>query len=374
MSLDDVLSGFSERMISDRVRYGRVPLFVLGAGVSSGQVPFLGELATWLWQELRKSELPEKYRWVADHARAISDGYAVRRQTSEFFSVLQREEQPFLEVWKSFSQRLLGMLAAAQTTVAHELVGQLLWARRAYVISLNFDGLTLKALRQRGPDAQQRSGILLHSESDVLNYFSAASREFVPAVIKARGDIFYSKCLKPSCPQYHREHPLDPILERLRADEKARSNVRDGGGGSIVSEMSPLGCSICGRESLRLQFRFPGYSEKEEAANPILFSARGFLASRISAIVMLGLSGRWDRHLLEFVCELARERSLVFADVKPSNQPPERSEFFISSFVRSYYPSLAPVGRLDFEQDGPLFARIEDTAEHFLTRFVTEFD
>lgn len=326
---------FVQQRLQQEQIYGHIPLFILGAGVSYGVVPLLRDIGWWLQAQLKESKLPPIQEWVLNHARAIASDLATRREAAEFFSALQRPEEPFHNIWSKFSEGFLvagldfdpakgeerfpGLCSSdVKPTYAHEGLADMLSHSRAHVVSLNFDGLTRVALKEAG-----HGGLALHSEEQVAKYFAAATEKFIPAVIKVRGDVFYAKCENASCPLSYTEYPLDRIMFEAKAKFEAKA-------------YSPLLCPICSNTNLRLQFSFPGYRAKEEAAHPMLWTTRRFLASRLSAIIILGLSGRWDRYLLQFLFDLARERGLLIVDVKPESETSK----FIDNFRAAYYPSI----------------------------------
>jgi hypothetical protein len=118
-------------------------------------------------------------------------------------------------------------------------------------------------------------------------------------------------------------------------------------------------CPNCSASELWLQFDFPGLRIKEEAAYPTLSSARRFLGPRISSIVTVGLSGRWDRYMLHFLLDLAIERRLLFIDV---NHSPSS---FIDDFRHLYYPSLQQWNTAPTAQVPPVYCHIPLKADEF---------
>jgi len=331
--------------------FNRIPMFVLGSGISRGIVPLLSEMAWWFQDRLRTEDLPSDYLWVRQHAEAINTNKASRREAAEFFSAIQG---PALKhVWADFSKGLLrdGLQLAdrkfsglygtdVHPSPAHFHLADLLRSKEAYVISLNFDGLTHRALT-----TNQRTGLVLHSTSEISNYFTAPTTAFSPAVIKVRGDVFYAKCRNSACSLSQTPYPLDRLSR--------------GADNSIC-------CPSCRDSELQLQFQFPGYREKEEAAYPMLWAARKYLGSRVSAIVVIGLSGRWDRYMLQFMFDFAKERSMVIADVKPSGD----AENLIDDFRSQYYPS---VPHLDGQSPvAASYVRIEMSADEFLGKIHEE--
>jgi NAD-dependent SIR2 family protein deacetylase len=347
---DDPMATVIDRIRQQRI-FGKVPLFILGAGVSKGVVPLLSDIAWWLKQNLNKAGAAPDISWVTEHAEAIVKGQASRRQGAELFSALQDRNGPFISIWRDFSKGLLvgelnfdngfrfsGLCSPnVQPTTSHRILADLLMERSAYVLSLNFDGLTRKAVNiAKSPCA------VLHNKKNIYTYFSALTGVFTPAVIKIRGDVFYALCTNPACPLSEAPYPID----RLHASSGNPSDLK---------------CPDCSSSDLELQFQFPGYRLKEEEAHPTLWAARRFLAARISAIIIIGFSGRWDRYVLQFLFDLARERDLLIADVKPSDP----SSDFLDRFRVTYYPSIPDVREAPIDQ--AVFVRIPLDANTFLT-------
>jgi ssDNA-binding Zn-finger/Zn-ribbon topoisomerase 1 len=352
----DVLSRVLDRMRHEQI-FNRYPLFVLGSGISSGMVPFLSELSSWFALELRGMDLPQEDLWLIEDAEAISRNTAKRRDAAEFFSVLQGPDAHLSKLWNRFSQGFLikglelphkhfpGLCSkAVEPTEAHTTLASLVRQGLAFVISLNFDGLTHKALISDGHQGQ-----VLHSASDIGMYFTADSQTHVPAIIKVRGDVFYAECQNASCNISKHPYPID----RLRSFTDTNR----------LEEEEQLVCPNCRSRYLRLQFQFPGYREKEEAAHPMLWATRRFIASRLSAVVVVGLSGRWDRYMLQFLFDLAIERNLLLIDVKPASTPD-----LINEFRTIYYPSVEDLS--GNHADHALYARLTMTANDFFGRII----
>jgi NAD-dependent SIR2 family protein deacetylase len=347
---DDPMNRVIDRIHGQRI-FGKLPLFVLGAGVSKGVVPLLSDIAWWLKRELEKPALGGAGAWVANHAAAIVQGPASRRQGAELFSALQDRSGPFLPIWKKFSKGFLigglefdagfkfpGLCSPdVAPTKSHRILAEMLVDRSAHVLSLNFDGLTRKAVNLAGSPCAA-----LHNKKNIYTYFTAPTDAFTPAIIKIRGDVFYALCTNPACPLSEAPYPID----RLQSSSADPSEPK---------------CPDCSSPDLELQFQFPGYRLKEEASHPTLWAARRFLASRISSIVIIGFSGRWDRYVLQFLFGLARERDLLIVDVKP----PDSSSDLIERFRSIYYPSM-PASTDAPPTERAVYARIPATADHFL--------
>jgi len=327
-----------EKKLTNQLKYDRFPLFVLGAGISKGKVPLLSEIGAWLLNELSDSNINDlNLDRVKKHTKALSENNATRRQVAELFSTIQETNTPYESVWNKFSQGFIrdrleingqtfeGLCNVNPNTEHYDLAN-ILSNSKCYIMSLNFDGLTYEALREtrsKSIDLTEKSALVVHTEEAVYQYFTAKSREFLPAIFKVRGDVFYARCTEPACPMYQAQYPLDRVFPQGPASDL-------------------LKCPICSIGTLRLQFSFPGYRAKEEAAYPMLWAIRRFLASRLSAVIVIGLSGRWDGYLIRFLFDLVSERKLLFVDVNPRKQSEVN---FIDDFRLSYYKSIPDLNK-----------------------------
>ncbi len=170
----DELAQIQESLRQDAVE-GRSPLFILGAGISAHRVPLLSDLGEWFLGPLSRTTLPEDLTWVRGCAKNLADGNASRRDAADFFSLLQSDTPPFEGLWSQFSSSFLlsgfrvsgwstkfsGILSDQLTpSPAHEVLAQAVTNAKAYVLSLNFDGLTHRAMTpapvQSGPESLTR--------------------------------------------------------------------------------------------------------------------------------------------------------------------------------------------------------------------------
>jgi NAD-dependent SIR2 family protein deacetylase len=342
----------SSFILAERVRRGqiegRVPLFIIGSGISAKRIPLLADIGRWFVDKLEHTKLPAHLSWMAEYAERLAMDRASRREAAEFFSLLQSDFRPISEIWSAFSHSFLttgfpvegwkkrfpGISSTSvKPSPAHNVLARAIKTWKAQVISLNFDGLTQRALLNLC-----QNGVVLHSVDEIIKYYSADTDRFVPSVIKIRGDVFYALCSGKYCPLNLRPYPLD----RLQPGQTH--------------------CPSCGGSELRLQFSFPGYRSKEEVAGPMLWTARQFLGHRTSCVIFIGVSGRWDQYLLQFVFQLAKDRQLLVADVKP----PDRSDTVIDQFRSVYFPSVPLVSETT---NGVGLVRVRETANSFLRDF-----
>jgi NAD-dependent SIR2 family protein deacetylase len=312
-------------------REGRSPLFVLGAGISFKRVPLLSDIGGWFADQLADQSqvtIPKDSVWTRNTAEKLSTGDATRREAAEFFSLMQYNADPWSSLWDRFSvqflsegftvkawkKRFLGISSnGVIPSPAHKILACALREQTANVVSLNFDGLTHRALTSDN----KRPGIVLHSVDEISRYYCASTDEFVPSIIKIRGDVFYALCAGEYCPVHKRPHPLDWLRK--------------------FPDQDIMRCPSCGVSNLKLQFSFPGYRSKEEIAAPMLSAVRQFVGYKTSAIILVGVSGRWDEYLLRFIFQLAQDRNLLVVDVKPEG----RDDLLIENYRSVYFPSVS---------------------------------
>ena len=351
--LDLRCSELADQIQEQRI-FGRVPLFLIGAGISRGKVPLLADIGKWFEGKLKVEGTDEGYEWVVEHASAIGRDLATRRQAAEFFAAMQTDTGRFAHLWEEFSRLFLtgplevppseafqGIASqSVKPTDAHRVLARLLAGHDAHAVSLNFDGLTHLALIEL-----HGQGIVLHSPKDIETYFCAPASTNVPAIVKIRGDVFYARCKAPACGLSATPYPIDRLRYRPETGD-------------------PLRCPNCGGNGLLLQFEFPGYRAKEELAATMLRSVRQFLTARVSTLVIIGLSGRWDRYMLEFLFDFAVDQRIPVIDVKPSGTEAE----LIDRFRSLYYPSVTSV-ETRFPLEAASYTRVRATANDFLTKF-----
>ncbi|RJP73048.1 MAG: hypothetical protein C4532_05010 [Candidatus Abyssobacteria bacterium SURF_17] len=326
----------------------KFPLFVVGAGVSAGRVPFLWEIGAWLLNKLSSEEIRSKIapsdQWILENAEQVAKGAANRRVAAEFWSAIQEDIEPFRTIWEEFSTLLLiggiprlnegadgalmlstvyqGLMSRElKPTEAHFKIAHIVAEGHAYVLSLNFDRLTHKAFDHNSDEKIDAAtpAVVCHTAAEVSNYFCSTGSygKFFPAVFKVRGDVFYARCSNPPCSLSQVDYPLDRII----FEQKDRDVLK---------------CVGCNQKSLRLQFSFPGFRLKEEQAYPLLGELKRFLGLRISTIIIIGLSGRWDRYLLEFLLNWALEMKIPIIDVKPDLPGND----LINEYRELYFPGI----------------------------------
>jgi len=343
---------------------GRRPLFILGAGISFGQVPLLSDIGMWLKEQLsqlitKESDLWSDDSWMVEHAALLGEGQAGRRQTAELFTSLQTGAKHAQDVWRTFSAAFLKSdtpwpkiafrgVASAVSTPAHAHLADLLLLNKARIVSLNFDGLTIQAAKElykKDPSNYPTKGaISLHSESDLFHYFATSAYEVPAAVVKIRGDVFYATCKSETCPGHRSPLPIERVIGNHKEDQDS------------------LICPICQQDSLVLTFSFPGFRKKEELAHPMLWAFRRFVAANTACVICIGFSGKWDKYLLDFLFDMCSEREIPLVDVRP---PDQHDHNLFDDFRSSYFPNCPAVPEKQLERHTS-YTRILSEADPFM--------
>jgi hypothetical protein len=196
---------------------------------------------------------------------------------------------------------------------------------------LNFDPLLFRAFegfRDSSDDQNQTPKfnlIALHEPKDISRYFGSPENSFQPAASSARGDIFYVRCQNKNCPSFDLVRPL--TTDKQTCDPK--------------DKIHPFKCVACHLETLKLELSFPSYHTKEQLIQPLLSQLQEYLATQTSAIIIIGLSGKWDPYLLAGLFHWADIHSTPIIDVKPKPEDLlDESDMFIDKFRYLYFPGV----------------------------------
>ena len=310
-------------------KQGRRVLVVLGAGASAAAgIPRMPEVFSALQRaiddQLRdlKENSPRKVSQVEetvllsriDELRewlvSLSRGGAPRSIAAMALGMMQRAHESASQgllpdllhrAWMSFSNDFIANVARkTQPTKAHRLVAK--WALKggADIISVNFDGLTHRALQKLLDETSTNgSAVVLSEPREISKYFlgdhtAGTFPGTLLPVIKIWGDVFHAVCTNTQCPQSGIRAPIF----RLWDESKER-------------EFQGAPCPDC-RSPRQLQIFFAGYEEKEKSALASMSELLKFVAPRVGCIVTIGFSGLWDHALVTFlatVCaDLDKER------------------------------------------------------------------
>lgn len=325
---------------------GRVPLLIIGSGMSKGQVPLQPDITALLnWHLNRVDRAEPSIAQILELSTGLCE--KLRDSTKEqlvtsielaqlFTAAAGATTKGLREAWYAFSDDLLrggneelkdnGRLLVpkgiygAEPTTAHLALAKLLVERKCLCVSINFDHLAWLALRTQGTPC-----VVLHDSDQITQYFTALSDIDVPAVIHLRGDVLNVRCVEPSCPQSMISQVLSALIQRERAQPATPESATPAG---------PLRCDACGAGRLAAEMSFPGEAAKERMGRDALDALQTYVAGRLSALVFVGVSGRWDPHILRWAAEYSREFHVPIVHVKQSPRPSH-----IQQFLQVYYPS-----------------------------------
>jgi len=198
--------------------------------------------------------------------------------------------------WIRFSNIFISEVATKrEPTNIHKKVAGWAVSGGADVLSVNFDGLTRRAIQNVLDEAGgSGSAVVLSEPSEISGYFlgDRIDNDSAPAlvpVIKIWGDVFHAVCTNKQCPQSGIRAPIFRLW-------------REGANGTSQETL----CPDCGSQR-QLQIFFAGYEEKEKSAADSMNELLKFVAPRIGCIVTVGFSGLWDQSLVRFLAALCTD-------------------------------------------------------------------
>lgn len=324
--------------LNETWRQGRKVLVVLGAGVSrEAGVPTMTALFGELRKRVKQLREPSDKLWeepsvtsegeAKTHAEkrledlekqlgALASGRAPRSVASMALGDLQRAaemetrspvDKHLHKLWLQFTQDFLegkipnGEVGSTPMSLEkrtpapfHNLASHWAKERQAYVVSLNFDGLTIRALKEK-MKPEGGVGVVLSRPDELSRYFTGEilagpgkEHGMVP-IIKVWGDVFHAVCKNPPCPQHDVKVP---VFADNSTDESNSSH-------------SPKGnCPMCGGPR-QLQIFFTGYDQKEKATKELMRELHAYVAPEVGCVLTVGFSGLWDEALTDFLCAVA---------------------------------------------------------------------
>ncbi|MGV9141467.1 MAG: hypothetical protein ACOC1X_00855, partial [Promethearchaeota archaeon] len=289
--------------IEDMREFGRSPLFIIGAGVSAGKVPLMNEIFGY-FKKVDDDTINEyaDRLFISSEVDMPDYDYQNVNECAYLFNLLQSPDKK--ELWEKFTYDFLngdigegnyGKLLKQEPNSFHKYIAKQIVNENppAVCISLNYDGLTAKAVRELALGKIERGESLyparvLSSAKEIDDYYTSnrnSPSTFFP-IIKLKGDIFYAICRNPGCPNYNKRKPIyyHPQEERLPQCE----------------------CI----ENMDLELDFPGQLKKEEETKRMLREVYRYLISSISCVIVCGVSGKWDKELVDFLRFCAIKRRL----------------------------------------------------------------
>jgi len=355
--------------LNKKMALGRVPLIVMGSGMSAGVfAPTMAQIHSYLKIKVETAAAADPdnnpvFEAVLSLLRVLVPSPASlatavdspRSVQVRLYHLLQTSTNQHLnDIWRDFGNDLLrrkmvqdaggsafdpnATLANLRFSSAHAWAAKLAIRDRAVVASLNYDGLTRKAIdsfattlmlpppTDRLTAKERRTSRIISTSAEIRSFFAGEEIDMTstdPAaeplesgipkapwrpipVIKFRGDVFHAICLNGRCPVVGQATPLYFVMP-------TESEKVDPG------EIERALCCGCCRYPRRLQISFPGVFNKEVEIDDAVAAFHQFFGSRLAGIVFLGFSGAWDESLVDYLA--ARAAVLDVPIVSVSQQP-----------------------------------------------------
>jgi hypothetical protein len=253
------------------------------------------------------SSLPpsERLDELRDWLESLARGGAPRSIAAMALGMMQRAYETahnsnlsdlLHKAWLDFSNQFISDVAKRTSpTRVHALVAKWALEGGADLISVNFDGLTHRALQELlDRSTEKGSSVVLSEPNEISGYFlgeslgSGPKLRLVP-VIKIWGDVFHAVCTNRQCPQSGIRAPIFRLWEQFKG-----------------GDFDGAPCPDC-RSQRQLQIFFAGYEEKERSALASMTELLKFIAPRIGCIVSIGFSGLWDQALVRFLASICAD-------------------------------------------------------------------
>jgi len=286
-----------------------IPLFITGSGVSMPNVPDINRIIMKLkdlyknssGQSQSKSEIENLFS-IWDQ---ISGGKKDRSIVANILNTFQNADDEDVEaVWNELNKWLLKEILKADPTDFHKGLAKLYDKIGALCLTLNFDGLLVRALINEGDNKKAFS---LPTESECEKYFLRDTTQIYEELveIQIRGDILYLECNNKGFCSQKGKGPI-PLWNALTISDlkqlKGKSNIDN-----LIK--NAMRCPACNKPR-KSYLSFPGAFEKERDMQRILNIIWKYLAFRVGSITVVGMSGEWDPLIIAFIGDMLSERNV----------------------------------------------------------------
>jgi HD superfamily phosphohydrolase len=347
----------------------------------------MSAIHAYLLEELRKGEQNSAVKVVQEllHILEKEEVESPRSVQVRLYHLLQKSQDTRIRtVWAKFGADLMSGIVATKDpnrktkaatplwklapSLAHEWAARLTVQGRAVVVSLNYDGLTRKAMESiateimQPPPENRRSARILSSADEIRSFFTgiesdvsavmannsvASAKQIwrpVP-IIKFRGDVFHAMCENGRCSACSKPAPLYDLLD-----------LKDEAGEPSETAIRQLRCPSCGRER-DLQISFPGVYGKEKEIDEALTAFHEIAGCNIAGVIFLGFSGKWDEALVEYLVERAKslEAPVISLSKTPTPAIEQTCRRHDTSENYLYLPCESHGKTADGESSAPVF-------------------
>lgn len=339
--INSMLDGWADYIVSESSK-GKIPLIIVGAGISTRDVKFQKNEAEldFGWSDEGLPGLQQmmmKLKVFVEEMAAETDDNEMTELKKQFeimttdmqninrewlgriFTVFEKSEnQNIKKIWESFyewfffycieyeedngKKQYYGALKTKTSKAAEQIV-KMYDSADAICLSANFDNYINYALTETEGN---RKGVAIFERSQAERYLMRNRRGFGKfedkpynrCVLHANGDVFWLHCSGEQgegyCPNTNIRKPA--------FDNRTISKPED------------LVCDFCG-SPLKATMTMPGTYEKDYNTRTIIESIWKFLSAKISAILTVGISCNWDDVLLKFILQLMKEMDIPLLDI-----------------------------------------------------------
>ena len=330
---------------------GRIPVIVIGSGMSAGVgAPTMGGIHHYLKERLSRCNQTSTVSTITTLLEVLNhEAQSPRSVQVRVYHLLQSSLEPEIRnLWHEFGNDLIAgnirpkdgrsdwkatPMWQLPPSAAHQWAARLAIQRRAIAVSLNYDGLTKRAIEAEAqnlmvrPPEGVRTSRILSTADEIRHYFTGTEKRHDQAhkhkaqqaasgeeardklawspvpVIKFRGDVFHAICDNGRCPEAGRSSPLYHIL-------------------GLKTAMPDMGltCSSCGWPT-ELRISFPGVFGKEREIDEALAAFHELFGTGLAGVVFLGFSGTWDEVLVEYFVERAKHLSVPIISLSHARTP-----------------------------------------------------
>ena len=329
---DDIIGEWAD-LIRKGHKIGFIPLFITGCGVSKetknlkGEkviLPDIYDIVDALKESYEKvnANIPDinnlfkeweilKHKKKKDRSivAKILEAFQKDTRITNYCESQQKDNPPCTHPWKEFNNQLLDKIVDAEPALFHEKLSDVYKLVDAVCLTLNFDGLLIRALLKNRKNNNERAFSLpIKSECEsfflrTLSKNNQNERNFLE--IQIRGDILYVTCTaKGYCPQKGagKERSIWASIASYISGEEDKKALTP-----KPSEL--LKCPSCGEAGVPF-LSFPGSYDKEKAMQGMLETIWKYLAFRVGTVTVVGLSGEWDPLIIAFLGDLLSERAI----------------------------------------------------------------
>ena len=331
---------------------GRIPLIVVGAGISSSNVvisdkenstnlkglptliEMINKIKEYLNEEDEKKDLSNLLEMFSGFDDSNSPpNYIDREWLSKLFTTMENSElEQIRKIWDKFCNWFLfecingqhGAINTLTTTAATE-IWKFSMICNALCFSANFDNYLAYNFGKTSETKNKTfHGMSIFSRSIAEQYFKRSSKTLINektpvnnCVFHANGDVFWLSCSGDAtdgfCPK---KDKYLPAFSWFNLNDKDKKISKD-----------DLVCDIC-TSRLHATMTMPGTYKKDHDTRKMIGALWKYVSSRISTVITVGISCNWDDVLLKFIIGLLFENKIPHFNINKKkydkNKRPEK--------------------------------------------------